>query len=71
MEEFEENKWKVSEYDQETPQSQTADQPTRPLGRATKHQRSQDIYGEVCALHRSNWVIEHDKTAGIVEIYSF
>ena len=50
MGEYEERKYKVSEYDQEIPQSQTADQPTRPLGRATKHQMSRDIYGEVCAL---------------------
>ena len=28
---------KVSEYDQEIPQSHTADQPTAPLGRATEH----------------------------------
>ena len=52
MDEFEESKQKVSEYDQEIPQSQTADQPARHPGRATKHQKSQDTYGEVCALHR-------------------
>ena len=28
---------KVSEYDQEIPQSHTADQPTAPRGRAIKH----------------------------------
>ena len=28
---------KVSEYDQEIPQSHTADQPTAPVGRATEH----------------------------------
>ena len=28
---------KVSEYDQELPQSQTADQPTAPRGRVTEH----------------------------------
>ena len=28
---------KVSEYDQEIPQSHTADQPMAPRGRATKH----------------------------------
>ena len=28
---------KTSEYGQEIPQSQTADQPTTPLGRATEH----------------------------------
>ena len=28
---------KVSEYDQEIPQTHTADQPTAPLGRATEH----------------------------------
>ena len=28
---------KVSEYDQEIPQSQTKDQPTAPRGRATEH----------------------------------
>ena len=28
---------KVSEYDQEIPQSQTADQPTAPCGRAKGH----------------------------------
>ena len=37
----------------EIPQSHTADQPTTPCVRATKHQKLQDIYGEVCALHRS------------------
>ena len=31
------NHKKVSEYDQEIPQSHTADQPTAPWGRATKH----------------------------------
>ena len=29
---------KVSEYDQKIPQSHTADQPTAPRGRATRHQ---------------------------------
>ena len=48
MDEYEE-----SEYDQEIPQSHTADQPTTQWVRTTKHQKSQDIYGEVCALHRS------------------
>ena len=33
----------VSEYDQEIPQSHTADQPTAPWGRATEHIQSQDI----------------------------
>ena len=28
---------KASEYDQEIPQSHTADQPTAPQGRATEH----------------------------------
>ena len=28
---------KVSEYDQEIPQSHTADQPTAPRGRVTEH----------------------------------
>ena len=32
-----------SEYDQEIPQSQTADQPTAPWGRATGHLQQQDI----------------------------
>ena len=34
---------KVSEYDQELPQPQTADQPTAPWGRATGHLQLQDI----------------------------
>ena len=38
---------KVSENDQEIPQSYTADQPTTPRGRATEHQKTQDVYGEV------------------------
>ena len=38
---------RVSEYDQEILQSYTADQPTTPSGKATEHQKSQDIYGEV------------------------
>ena len=41
---------KVSENDQ---QLHTADQPTTPQGRATKHLKLYNIYGEVCALHRS------------------
>ena len=32
-----------NEYDQEIPQSHTADQPTAPLGRATTHKQSHDI----------------------------
>ena len=44
---------KVSEYDKEIPQSHTAYQPTTPWGRATEHQKSQDIYEEVWALHKS------------------
>ena len=44
---------KKSEYDQEIPQSHAADQPTTLWGRATEHQKSQDIYGEVWSLHRS------------------
>ena len=69
---------KLSEYDQEIPHSLTADKPTTPRGRATEHQKSQDIYGEVWALHRSYYVREHNKTAAfwimyidLVEIYLF
>ena len=60
---------KVSEYDQEIPQLHTADQPTTQWVRATKHQKSQDIYGEVCAWHRSYKVREHDKTAAFWVMY--
>ena len=38
---------KSNEYNQEIPQSLTAGQPTTPSGRATEHQKSQVIYGEV------------------------
>ena len=31
--------WKVSEYDQEILQSNIADQPTAPYGRATEHKQ--------------------------------
>ena len=34
---------KVSEYDQEIPQSQTTDRPYAPLGRTTEHLQQQDI----------------------------
>ena len=34
---------KVSEYDQDIPQSHTVDQPTTPLGRAREHQQPQHI----------------------------
>ena len=34
---------KVSEYDQEIPQSETGDQPTAPRGRATDYLQLQDI----------------------------
>ena len=44
---------KVSKYDQEMPQSHASDKPTIPWGRATEHQKTQDIYGEVQALHIS------------------
>ena len=35
---------KVSEYDQETPQSQTADKPMAPRGRATKNHETPGRY---------------------------
>ena len=44
---------KVSEYDQERPQSLAADQPTPLCGRAVEHQKSQDIFRIVFALHRA------------------
>ena len=34
---------KVSEYDQEIPQSHTVDRPTAPRGRAVEHQQQQDL----------------------------
>ena len=60
---------KVSDSDQEIPQSHTADQPTTPWGRAIEHQKSQDIYREVWALHRSYKVRVHDKTAAFWIMY--
>ena len=41
------------EYVHELPQLQTTEQPTRPRERATNHQKTQEIYGEVCAFYRS------------------
>ena len=62
MGEYEESKQKVSEYDQEIPQSHIADQPKTPRGRATKiksHKTSMDRYIHYTDLTRSrNMIIQ-------------
>ena len=44
---------KVSEYDQEIPKSHTADQPTAPRGRATKHLQQQDTQKTIKAKQQA------------------
>ena len=54
---------------QEITQLHTAYRTTTPWVRATKYQKSQDIYWEVCELHRPYSVREHHKTAAFWIMY--